>query len=227
MSAAIFQPGLTRSASAAGTGPAGSRACRAARPAATARHARPHAEIDRVAPHHPAQKQVEPLARAARGGPRKEVARRPRGAGRRAAVGGAEDRWPARASRTSRAPSRTSRRRRIVAGDEEGLDRPALPQHLPQDRAAARRGRGRGSSGAPAARAACVASGLERRGRTPPGDGPITREQRFDRLQHARHAAERERRGAEARQSRDRPAAANGGRCGPDRSPSRTWLKLR
>ena len=38
------------------------------------RHARPDAEIERVAPHHPAQEQIQPLAAAARRRPRKEVA---------------------------------------------------------------------------------------------------------------------------------------------------------
>ena len=38
------------------------------------RHARPHAEVERVVPHHPAQEQVEPLAGAAGRGPRKEIA---------------------------------------------------------------------------------------------------------------------------------------------------------
>jgi len=38
------------------------------------RHARPDAEVERVAPHHPAQEQVEPLAAGAGGRTRKKVA---------------------------------------------------------------------------------------------------------------------------------------------------------
>ena len=70
------------------------------------RHARPDAEIERVAAHHPAQEQIQPLAGAARRRPRKEVA----DARARAARGRTppSDRAPARASRSCRAPAPTS-----------------------------------------------------------------------------------------------------------------------
>ena len=59
------------------------------------RDARPDSEIDLVAPDHPAQKQVQPLARAAARRPWEEVAARrygPAGAGRRRASGRSPER---------------------------------------------------------------------------------------------------------------------------------------
>ena len=110
------------------------------------RHARPAAGIDGVAPHHPAQEQVQPLAGAAAGRPREEVA--VAGTLRDgAAVGRPARRRRRRGRRTRRAPARRrprpdrGRRRTRPRSIRARAASPAAP-------ASARRGRRRGSSGA-------------------------------------------------------------------------------
>ncbi len=107
------------------------------------RHARPDAEIERVAAHHPAQKQVQPLARRPGRRARKEVAdaRAASARGRRRLSG----RAPSRASKSCRARRRCRRRRRRSP-------RERTPPPIRRDRAsaaaatAARRCRPRASS---------------------------------------------------------------------------------
>ena len=161
------------------------------------RHARPDAEIERVAPHHPAQEQVQPLAGAAGRRPREEVAdarRAPERAGRRRAV---------RSSASARLRKAVERRadvarRRVVALEKEPLDRSRCDRSSAAAARAARPDPGRASSGG-----RCRANAGASRARIEPAHvrRPAVahdREQPFDRLQHARHAAEGERRRAEA-----------------------------
>ena len=86
-----------------------------------------HAGIDGVPPHHPAQEQVQPLARAAAGRPREEVAVAGT-VGDGAAIGGSDvDGAGAGGERVERRSD--VGRGRIVAGDEGALDRSVLAQH--------------------------------------------------------------------------------------------------
>ena len=93
------------------------------------RHGCPHAEIERVAAHHPSQEQVQALARGARGRPR-ERNNRPRATG--------FDR-PLRRHDRQRPPGKAVEsgadvgRAGLVAFGEETLDRSRAIEHPPQD----------------------------------------------------------------------------------------------
>ena len=181
-------------------------------------HRRPDAEIDCVAAHHPAQEQVQALAGAAGGRPRKEVADagalRARGR-RRARMSSAS----ARCEKLSSAPPTSTSGSASPSAKNASSD-PRLLEHLPQDPQQRRE--------IDAARPAVhhrPQLGVRRapartRGRTAAGRGPMMRNSGRDRVEHAGHAAERERRGAEAgdlpiRRIAERPHAA-----APDRSPN-------
>jgi len=144
--------------------------------------------------HHPAEKQIQPLARAAGGGARKEIAdARPL---RDAAVRGLHVERE-RALREAVDRRTEIGRGRIVAIDEEALDRSAAVDHLPHDP------QQRGDVGA----ARPAVHDLLEGGAVPPRIEPAhvvgrvrsgNREDALDRLQHAGDASERERRGDEA-----------------------------
>ena len=157
------------------------------------RHAAPDAEVEGVPPHHPPQEQVQPLAGAAGRRPREEVATpgrrgaRPYAARRSSASARVEKRSSAGPT-SGAAGSSPSRKNPSI--DPAALEH--LPQH-PQQRDSRRRA----SSGARAPRnRGASADGIERAnvGRRP---RPHERQQPLDRLQHARDAAERQRRRAE------------------------------
>ena len=159
------------------------------------RHARPDAEIERVAPDHPAQEQVQPLAAAAGRRPRKEVAdARPLAArGRRRALRSSAS---ARVEKLSSAPSMSS-----APPDRSlrGRTLRSIParssicriSHSSATRSAPRVQRWTmpANAGAVAARIEAPDVGGRRGAHRPPAP--------LDRLQHARHAAERQRRRAE------------------------------
>ena len=111
------------------------------------RDARPDAEVDFVAPHHPAQEQVQPLAGAAGRRPRKEVAHA--GPLRHAAVGAPEVERQRAASRSCRAPRRRpASRSSVVRRERNARSIPTARASAAAPRAAPRCPR-RASSGAP------------------------------------------------------------------------------
>ena len=158
-------------------------------------HARPHAEIQRVAAHHPPQEQIEPLAGAAGRRAREEIAH---------AVALPLERTVCRGHvQLERSNRKAVERVRdvgggwVVAFEEEPLDRARTVDHLlddPQQRDDVR-------SANPAVHEPGerlpLSDGIERAhvGRRPIADD---RQQPLDRLQDARHPAEGERRRAEA-----------------------------
>jgi len=156
------------------------------------RHARPDPEIQRIAPHHPAKEQVQALAGAAFRRAGKEV-RDPGPLGNPAVCRFQIERHRARGKAVERAGE--IGRSWIVAFEEEAFDRARALQHLMQDPdepdevalscpAVDEAVEGRGMTG-----------GLETPdvfGGTLAHDG----HEPFDRLQHARDAAERQRRRA-------------------------------
>jgi len=162
------------------------------------RNARPHAEIERVAAHHPAKKQVQSLAAAACRGPRKEVAHA------RASAGRARD----AAVRLSdiereRALGKTIERdtdivaRAIVSFSKEAFDRTVLADHLLEDPQQGDKVRPSRPAVHQILEPRRLASGIEVsdvRGRPIAHDD----EQPFNRLKHARDASEGERGGAKS-----------------------------
>ena len=93
-------------------------------------HKCPRSEINRIAPDHPAQEQIQPLAGAARGWARKEITN-PR-AGRDSAICDAQIRL--QGSRRERLERKANVGcRGVVARDEETLDRPRFAKHAPKD----------------------------------------------------------------------------------------------
>jgi len=162
------------------------------------RHARPDAEIERVAPDHPPEEQIQALAAAARRRPREEVA-----------DAGTSFRRPRRAAVHRFHVERQGARRKaverpfhivgvgIVPLEEESFDRAGAFDHLlhhPEQRGEVGAAR---PSVHEVTKARGVAARIERadRARRLRTHG---REQALDRLQHAADAAEREGRGAEA-----------------------------
>ncbi len=188
MSAAIFHPGLiVAGQTQAASQPDHVRVERHDQPRRC--HARPDAEVYRIAPYHPPQVQVQPLARAARRRPREEVARRPVSATRHRRLR-ARPR-PSRGARSSRARGRrpAQRDRRRPGRTPRSSRTPAACAAAP---AAAPQGPGRASTDARGVDRGAVARRLEvahERRRMRPHDG----QQRLDRLQHAGHAPERQR----------------------------------
>jgi len=158
------------------------------------RDARPDAEIEGIVPHHPAQKQIQPLASGSRRGAREEVAdARPPGDStvRRLQI----ERERARRKAVERRLEIVSGR--VVRFGEEAFDRSRTIDHLlhqPDERDEI------GAAGPAmhdAGKRRPLACGIEpadvcRRPRTHDGEHAL------DRLQHAHHAAEGERRGNEA-----------------------------
>ncbi len=152
-------------------------------------------EIDLVAPHHPAQEQVQPLARAARRRPRKEIAHA--GALRHPAVGATDvERQRPRRKAVERGADVGARRRSRLPGRMLRSSRDSL-EHLPQDPEQ----RGDVVAARPAVHHRPQLADARVPDRTPhvlgrarPHDG----EQRVDGVEHAGDAAERQRRGAEA-----------------------------
>ena len=183
------------------------------------RHARPAAGIDGVAPHHPAQEQVQPLARAAAGRPREEVAvagtRRDGAAVGRAHVDGAGAR-----RRRRRAPAR----RRPRAGSWPATKAPSIDPcsrsiacstSISATRSAPRIQRCTTGVSARASRRGIEVADVARRVRAHHVDDAP------DRRHHAGDAPERQPRGDERRRSRDRPDPRwSGARTGRDRSPN-------
>jgi len=157
-------------------------------------HQCPRSEVDGVAPDHPAQKEIEPLAGAPLRGTREEITNP--GALWNSAVCGRQ----VGLQRTHRERLESRRHVRcgqVVARDEEPLDGPGLAQHPLQDE----QQRHEIASADPAMHQRVdrgpVASRIERadeRRRVRAHDG----EQRFDGLEHAGDAAEGERGRAEA-----------------------------
>ena len=94
------------------------------------RDARPDAEIDFIATDHPAQIQVQPLARAAARRTREEVG--DAGARPHSSRNTASDRAPARASRTTRARRRRPARCRSSPSAKNPSIDPERVEHLPQ-----------------------------------------------------------------------------------------------
>ena len=159
------------------------------------RQLRPHRHVDGVLAHHPAQEQVEPLAGAARRRPRKEVGHA--GAGGTAASVGRRQIGGEGAGREGVERGVHVGRRRIVAGHEEPFNRAVLAQHALQDDeqrhqiaatdpAVHERRQHRTLNGR------VEGADKRRRARTHHA------QQRLHRLQHARHAPEGQRGGAEA-----------------------------
>ena len=156
-------------------------------------HTCPRSEINRIAPDHPAQKQIQPLAGAARGWARKEITNP--GSGRNSAICDAQIGLQGpRRERLERKANVGCRG--VVARDEETLDRPRFAEHALQDQ----QQRHEIASTDPAMYEGIDCGSMQRRiersdeGRwMRPHDG----EERFDRLEDAGHPAERERRGAE------------------------------
>ena len=93
-------------------------------------HKCPRSEINRIAPDHPAQEQIQPLAGAARGWARKEITNP--GSGRNSAICDAQIRLQGpRRERLERQAYVGCRG--VVARDEEALDRPRFTEHALQD----------------------------------------------------------------------------------------------
>ena len=154
----------------------------------------PRSKVDFVTPHHPAQKQIEPLTGASGRWPRKEIT----------------DAWPLRHSAISRTKIQVERARgkgverrpdigsgAIIARNEETLDGTGFPEHSLQDK----QQRDKIPTSDPAVDdridgrsiAFCVEAADEAGRMRPHG-----REERFDRVQDARDAPKGERGGAES-----------------------------
>ena len=156
---------------------------------------RPDPEIDRIAADHPAQEQIQPLARASARRAREEVARR-RDAASGCHTPGADSVCErARGKRFERAGEIGALG--IVTLEKERLDR-SLLQHALKDEDE----RGEIVALRPAMddrlEVARLPSRIER-AHVRRGRRPHHGEQPLDRLQHARDTSERERRGAESR----------------------------
>ena len=160
------------------------------------RDRRPDAEIHLVAPHHPAEEQVQPLARAAGRRARKEIAH---AAARRKApaVRRAGDRAPARGDeKLSSAPptsgslaSKPSTKKPSIEPDRSSICR--------RSQSSATRSRPRVQRWTMPRSATCGAAGSNARTNVA-GRAPRMRDERLDGVEHAGHAPERQRRGAEA-----------------------------
>ncbi len=156
-------------------------------------HKCPCSEIDRIAPDHPAQEQIQPLAGAARGRAREEIA--DAGSLRNSAICDAQIRLQG-TDRERLEREANVRCRGVVTGDEEALDRPRFAEHPLQDQ----QQRHEIASTDPAMYEGLDRGSMQRWIERPDEGrwtGPHDREQRFDRLEDAGHTAERERRGAE------------------------------
>jgi len=158
------------------------------------RHAAPHPQIQRIAPHHPAQEEIQPLAARSRRRARKEIA--DAGPGRHAAVRGLEvERHRPRRKAVERLAHVVGCP--LVSGEKESFNRPGAIQHLaqqPQERDDVGLAR-------PAVHDAGKRRGIAPRIEAPHVGGrlrPDHRKDPLDGLYDARHPAERERRGDEA-----------------------------
>ena len=176
------------------------------------RKRRPDAEVYLVGADHPAQKQIQPLARAARRRSRKEVT--DTGTLGHAPVGAADVQGQCPASRSCRAPDRCLSMPGPVPFDEEML------RCCPGCSSICRRIQSSATRSTPARPAVHHRAQLRMwRRRIEPthefrGMRPHDPEQRGDRVQHARNAAERQRRRAEPRDlailvPRERPHQMN------------------
>jgi len=157
------------------------------------RQSGPDTEIDRVPSHHPPEKQIKTLARAAGVRAGKEIGRPP------AAVAVAIDRIEVDRPRPIREPVQRRPDIRVggrVAVEKESLDRPRLRDHPSQDPEQRNQIYPTDPTVHEWTHAISVARGLEvadERGRAVSQH----REQRLGRTQHARYPAERQRRRAE------------------------------
>jgi len=154
---------------------------------------RPHAKIEGIAPHHPAQEQIQPLAGAPRRRSRKEEGHT------RPAWHTPVDRSQVEFHRSSREP--VERRTHIFGGrifafGEEPFDRSPAIEHLVHQPHQGHDVFGSRPAMTDAGKRATIARRLESAhvfGRTIAKDG----HESLDRLEHARDAAERQRRRAE------------------------------
>jgi hypothetical protein len=156
-------------------------------------HECPHSEIDFVAPHHPAQKQIEPLAGASGRRAGEEIT--DTGSPGNSAVSAMEVCLQgSRRKRVERGPD--IRRAGIVACHEETLDRTRFTQHSLQDE----QQRNEIPTSDPAVDDRIDRGSIARRVEAPHETGWVRAhgsDERLDGVQYARNAAERERCGAE------------------------------
>ena len=176
--------------------------------------ARPHAEIDLVTAHHPAQVKIQPLARATGGRPREEVAHA--GALRHASVDASHVERQGASAKSCRARHRRQRRPRSSPSRRTARPIPIASSICRRIHSSAARSTPRVQRCTIARSSGCGASGSnahERRRMRCHDPNSVAIE-----FRHARDPAERQRRGAEPGDSRSSRRANGRTRC-TDRRP--------